>query len=60
MTTLTFERRAGRRAASGQRPLALRRHRQCAGTASVRLQLAKPARAPSEGRATYPSTGGLQ
>jgi len=36
--------RAERRAAIGQRPMALRRHKQSAGTACVRLQPAKPAR----------------
>ena len=52
--------RAERRAANGQRPLAFGRHGQSAGTVHVRPQPAKPARAPSGGRTTYPSDGGLQ
>ncbi len=52
--------RAERRAAIGQRPLAFGRHKQSAGTVCVRPQLAKPARAPSGGRPTYSSDGGLQ
>ena len=50
--------RAERRAADGQRPLAIRRHGQSAGTVHVRLLLAKPARIPSGDRPTYPSGEG--
>ena len=52
--------RAERRAATGQRPMASRRHRQSAGTVCVWLQLTKPARIPSGDRPTYPSDEGLQ
>ena len=51
--------RAERRAAIGRRPMAFGRHGQSAGTVRVRPQLAKPARAPSGGRPTYPTDGGL-
>jgi len=50
--------RAERRAATGQRPAAFRRHRQSAGTVCVRLQLTKPARIPTGDRPTYPSDEG--
>ena len=52
--------RAERRAAIGQRPMAFGRHRQSAGTVCVRPQFTKPARAPSGGRAPYPASGGHQ
>ena len=42
--------RAERRAAIGQRPMAFGRHSQSAGTACVRPQLPKPARASRETR----------
>ena len=50
---LTKGARAERRAIVGQRPMLLGRHRQSAGTAGVRPQLAKPAarwRNPPTGR----------
>lgn len=40
------ERRAERRAAIGQSPMAFARHGQSAGTVQVRAQLAQPARIP--------------
>jgi hypothetical protein len=51
--------RAERRAAIGQSPMALSRHRQSAGTAGVRPQPAKPARIPSGDSSMYPSSEGL-
>jgi len=50
--------RAERRAAIDQRPMALRRHRQSAGTVCVRLQRTKLARNPLGDRPTYPSDEG--
>ena len=52
-------RRAERRAAIGQRPMAFGRHGQSAGTVHVRPQLAKPARVPSGDRPMYSSDEGL-
>ena len=58
-TAVAYEaKRALRRAAMGQRPMAFGRHRQSAGTVCVRPQLAKPARTPLGRRLTYPSGGG--
>jgi hypothetical protein len=54
------ERRAERRAAIGQRPMAFRRHEQSAGTVRVRLQLTKPARIPSGDRSAHSPNEGLQ
>ena len=71
---LTKGARAERRAIIGQRPMLLGRHRQSAGTAGVRPQLAKPAArwrnpptgrlasalAPLGDRPVYPPDEGLQ
>ena len=59
-TVTTTERRAERRAAIGQRPMALGRHGQSAGTVRVRPQFTKPARIPSGDRPMYSSDEGLQ
>jgi hypothetical protein len=50
--------RAERRAANGQRPLALGRHGQSAGTVQVRPQFAKPARIPLGDRPVHSTTEG--
>jgi len=48
--SFSASKRAERRAAIGQRPMAFGRHRQSAGTVCVRPQPAKPARAVPETR----------
>ncbi len=57
-------RRAERRAAIGQRPMAFSRHSQSAGTVGVRPQFTKPARASRETRLalrqSLPAQAGLE
>jgi hypothetical protein len=57
--SFSASKRAERRAAIGQRPMAFGRHRQSAGTVCVRPQLTKPARIPLGDRPMYPSDEGL-
>ena len=59
-TTIINLKRAERRAAIDQRPMALGRHGQSAGTVRVRPQLTKPARIPSGDRLAYTPDEGLQ
>jgi hypothetical protein len=54
---MSFSSRAERRAAKGQRPLALGRHEQSAGTVRVRPQLTKPARPASRQAGVPPGDG---